>query len=129
MEQVCSPVPEKAGRISPVQVLAFVFGVVSLLVSLITAAIVLWSFVTSLIDHSLSISLPMIPFIVAILCGIAAIVLGVIGLALDRKTRQRTAGLVFSVLGLWFGAAAAVFLICAAFWTGLFSTLLRLIAV
>jgi hypothetical protein len=128
MEQINSPVREQAEHVSPVQILAFVLGIVSLLVSLVTGVVALWNFVRSVIEQQLSIGFPALPFIVGGVCGLAAIVLGIIGLVLDRKKQQRTSGLVFSVLGLWFGVSGLVFIVCAAFWIGGLTTLFRLLA-
>ncbi len=128
MEQFRSPVPEKAEHVSPVQIIAFVLGILGFLLSLIVAFLTLAGFVLSFVNGPDAFGVSAVLPVIAILCGLAAVVLGIIGLALDRKKQQRTAGIVFSVLGLSFGAFGLFFLLLAGFWAGLFSVLLRLTA-
>lgn len=128
MEHLYSPIPEPAKHLSPVQILSLVLGIVGFAIAFVTAAIVLWTFVRSVIAEQYLIRFALVPFLLALLFGLAAIVLGIVGLALDRRQRQRTSGLVLSVVGLYLGASDLIFLALSGFWTGLFTVLFRLIA-
>ena len=132
MEQNQSPVSEQAKHISAVQILAFIFGITSCVTAFAAAAFSLWNIfmtVAKLSSDSPSVAAGTVLILIALLCGLAAVVLGVIGLLLDRKKRQKTTGLVFSVIGIWLGAAGLVFLLCIVFWTFFLQTILRMIGV
>lgn len=120
MEQNQSSAAKQAKHVSPVQILALIFGVISCATSFVSTALSLWTFfitITKLSSDVPSVSVGAILILIALLCGLAAIVLGVIGLLLDRKKRQCSVGLVFSVIGIWLGVAGLIFLLCVAFWS------------
>lgn len=114
-------VPEQAKHISPIQILSFVFGLIGTVLSFITTVTVMWLFVMTA-AHSESPHITPVPvsiamIVIVLLCGLAAVVLGIVGLVMDSKKRQRPAGLVFAVLGIQFGVTALLFLLCVLFWS------------
>ncbi len=120
MEQTPN-MPEQAKHVSPFQILSFVFGLVGTVLSFVTTVTVMWLFVMTA-AHSESPYITPIPVsivmvVIILLCGLAAVVLGIVGLVIDSKKRQRPAGLVFAVLGIQFGATALLFLLCVLFWS------------
>ena len=123
MEQIQSPVIENPKKPVGLQIAALILGIVGFCISFFLAACKLWditwtnAFPGGDSPFRFAESLSPVLTVSAVLLGLVAIVLAIIGLSLSLRKPRRPLGIVLSAIGLLFGASALLFLLFMAFWS------------